>query len=72
MALLRRCLLELRARQGDYDSHQQLSCVSSIYLPTGTMQVNEAETGCAPSLGPDLSTRQQPAERKREQALFGH
>lgn len=72
MALLRRCLLELRARQGDYDSHQQLSCVSSIYLPTDMMSVYEAETGCAPSLGPDLSTRQRAAEWKREQALFGH
>jgi hypothetical protein len=68
MALLLRCLLELRARQGDYDSYQQLCCVSSFDLLSDAMLVYESDTGSAPSSDPDFSTRRRPAERKHEMA----
>jgi hypothetical protein len=68
MALLRRCLLELRARHGDYDSHQQLGCVSSFDLLSDATLDYESDTGSAPSSDPDFSTPRRPAERKHEKA----
>lgn len=62
MALLRRCLLELRARQGNYDSHQQLGFLPSFDCLSEVMLVHESGIDSAPSsdIGTDFSMHRQP------------
>jgi hypothetical protein len=71
MALLRRCLLELRARQGDYDSHQQLDCGSSFDFFSDATLVDESDTGSASSSDPDLATRRRQRSRTMSTNLIG-
>lgn len=63
MALLRRCLLELRARQGGHDSHQEQGCVSGSELLCDAALIHESDTDSVPHPGPEFSTRRWPAYR---------